>query len=103
MNSSIAVADVSAAPASTLAADAAPHPRCRRPGRPSAFSMEKLQAVCTFIRRTGLSDTAAGAEAGVKRSTLSRWKHQDEEVELLLDQARALYEGPRLQAVREAR
>src|SRR4051794_19235715 len=75
----------------------------RRPGRPSAYSPEKLTAICAVICASGLSDTAAGALAGVKRSTLSRWKHQDEEIELQLDLARALFEAPRLQIINETR
>ncbi|HEV7402050.1 MAG TPA: hypothetical protein VGO11_03955, partial [Chthoniobacteraceae bacterium] len=65
-------------------------------GRPSTCTPAKLQAMCSFIRLTGLSDTAAAAMAGVKRSTLARWKQEDDEVELSLDQARFQYQAPRL-------
>jgi len=59
--------------------------------------------VCRFIRLTGLSDTAAAAMAGVTRSTLSRWKQEDDEVELMLDQARFQYQAPRLAKIDEKR
>jgi len=59
--------------------------------------------VCSFIRLTGLSDTAAGAMAGVTRSTLARWKKEDEEVEMMLDQARFQYQAPRLAIIDETR
>jgi hypothetical protein len=62
-----------------------------------------LHAICTFIRLTGLSDTAAAAMAGVKRSTLARWKQEDEEVEMMLDQARFQYQAPRLAKIGETR
>src|SRR5436190_13912156 len=52
-------------------------------GRPSTFSTAKLHAVCQFIQIRGVSDTHAAALAGVKRSTLSRWK-KDEDVEMEL-------------------
>jgi hypothetical protein len=41
--------------------------------------------------------------AGVKRSALSRWKQEDDEVELALDQARAQYQAPRLAKIGETR
>jgi hypothetical protein len=41
--------------------------------------------------------------AGVTRSTLARWKKEDEEVELLLDQARTQYQAPRLARIDETR
>jgi hypothetical protein len=72
-------------------------------GRPSGRTPDKVHAVCSFIRLTGLSDTAAAALAGVKRSTLARWKQEDDEVELLLDQARAQYQAPRLAKIGETR
>lgn len=72
-------------------------------GRPSTRTPDKVPAICSFIRLTGLSDTAAAALAGVKRSTLARWKQEDEEVELLLDQARAQYQAPRLAKIGETR
>ena len=62
-----------------------------------------MPAICSFIRLTGLSDTAAAAMAGVKRSTLARWKQEDDEVELMLDQARAQYQAPRLAKIGETR
>jgi hypothetical protein len=62
-----------------------------------------VRLVCSFIRLTGLSDTAAGAMAGVTRSTLARWKKEDEEVELMLDQARFQYQAPRLAKIDETR
>ncbi len=72
-------------------------------GRPSGRTPDLLQAVCSFIRLTGLSDTAAAAMAGVKRSTFARWKQDDEEVELLLEQARFQYQAPRLAQIGETR
>src|SRR4051794_28057071 len=72
-------------------------------GRPSTCTPDKVFAVCSFIRLTGLSDTAAAAMAGVKRSTLARWKKEGEEGELLLDQARAQYQAPRLAKIDETR
>src|SRR4051812_10737055 len=65
-------------------------------GRPSSFSTAKLQAVCHFIHIKGVSDTLAAALAGVGRSTLSRWKKGNEEVEMELEAARARYLLPRL-------
>jgi hypothetical protein len=41
--------------------------------------------------------------AGVKRSTLARWKKEDEEVELMLDQARFQFQAPRLAKIDETR
>src|SRR4051812_17267099 len=72
------------------------------PGRPSTQSPDKVHAVCTFIRLTGVSDTAAAALAGITRSTVSRWK-EDEEVEVLFNQARAQYLLPRLQQIGETK
>src|SRR4051812_17878679 len=72
-------------------------------GRPSTCTPGKLQAMCSFIRLTGLSDTAAAAMAGVKRSTLARWRQEDDEVELALDQARFQYQAPRLEKIGETR
>jgi hypothetical protein len=72
-------------------------------GRPSTCTLGKVHAICTFIRLTGLSDTAAAAMAGVTRSTLARWKKEDEEVELMLDQARYQYQAPRLARIDETR
>jgi hypothetical protein len=65
--------------------------------------MEKLNAICAAIREEGLSDGAAGARAGVPHTTLSRWKAQDEEVEMELVKARALYQCPRLEKIAQAR
>src|SRR3954463_2689056 len=75
----------------------------RAAGRPSTYSQDKIYAVCVYIRLTGISDTAAGALAGVKRSTLSRWKRDDEEVEMQLDRARAEYLCPRLEKIAQTR
>jgi hypothetical protein len=72
-------------------------------GRPSTCTPGKLQAICSFIRLTGLSDTGAAAMAGVKRSTFARWKQEDDEVELQLDQARFQYQAPRLAKIDETR
>jgi hypothetical protein len=72
-------------------------------GRPSTCTPGKVHAICTFIRLTGLSDTAAAAMAGVTRSTLARWKKEDEEVELMLEQARYQYQAPRLAKIDETR
>ena len=72
-------------------------------GRPSGRTPDKVHAICTFIRLTGLSDTAAAAMAGVKRSTLARWKQEDEEVEMMLEQARFQYQAPRLAKIGETR
>jgi hypothetical protein len=41
--------------------------------------------------------------AGVKRSTLARWKKEDDEVELALDQARFQYQAPRLAKIDDTR
>jgi hypothetical protein len=89
------------APEDADPADAEPTAAGR--GRPSGRTPDKVHAVCSFIRLTGLSDTAAAALAGVKRSTLARWKQEDDEVELLLDQARAQYQAPRLAKIGETR
>jgi hypothetical protein len=72
-------------------------------GRPSTCTPTKVHAICSFIRLTGLSDTAAAAMAGVKRSTLARWKQEDDEVELALEQARFQYQAPRLARIDETR
>jgi hypothetical protein len=91
-------------PAPAFSPDAPrPSTMARRPGRPSSYSPEKLAAICAVIFARGLSDTAAGALAGVKRSTLSRWKHQDEDIEIQLDLARAEFEAPRLEVINETR
>jgi hypothetical protein len=82
--------------------EAAPEDAATR-GRPSTCTPGKLQAICAFIRLTGLSDTAAAAMAGVKRSTLARWKKEDDEVELALDQARYQYQAPRLAKIDDTR
>jgi hypothetical protein len=78
------------------------NPDFPQPGRPSSFTESKITAICALIRNTGMSDTAAGALAEVKRSTLSRWK-KNEEVKLEFDQARAQYLIPRLQRIGETR
>jgi len=80
-----------------------PDATAERRGRPSGRTPDKLHAICAFIRLTGLSDTAAAAMAGVKRSTLARWKQEDEEVEMLLEQARFQYQAPRLEKIGETR
>ncbi|HEV7404719.1 MAG TPA: hypothetical protein VGO11_17390 [Chthoniobacteraceae bacterium] len=101
------------APPRTAAGHAHPEPADANPegaeapgagrGRPSTCTPAKLQAICSFIRLTGLSDTAAAAMAGVKRSTLARWKKEDEDVEMELDQARFQYQAPRLAKIDETR
>jgi hypothetical protein len=72
-------------------------------GRPSTCTPDKVHAVCAFIRLTGFSDTAAAAMAGVTRSTLARWKKEDDEVERLLDEARCQYQAPRLEKIDRTR
>src|SRR4051794_16397171 len=94
---------VSAAPGSAAsaapptAAEAAPN------GRPSTFTPTKLHAVCQYIQVTGFSDTYAAALAGVTRSTISRWKKDNEEVEMELTRARAQWLLPRLTSIGQTR
>jgi hypothetical protein len=57
--------------------------------------------IAHWIRTEGISDSAAGMLAGVSTSSLSRWKQEHEELELLLGQARAQYELERLRQIRE--
>jgi hypothetical protein len=78
-------------------------PAAAPPGRPSTCTADKLHAICAFIRTTGLSDTAAAALVQVTRSTLSRWKQEDEEVQQELDVARAQFQMPRLEKIGETR
>ncbi|HEV7402538.1 MAG TPA: hypothetical protein VGO11_06420 [Chthoniobacteraceae bacterium] len=74
-----------------------------RPGRPSLFNPERTAAICAIIHQEGISDSAAGALAGVTASTLSRWKAEHEEFALELEVARALFEVDQVRAIRKAR
>ncbi|HEV7404571.1 MAG TPA: hypothetical protein VGO11_16640 [Chthoniobacteraceae bacterium] len=74
-----------------------------RPGRPSLFCPERTAAICAIIMKEGISDSAAGALAGVTASTLSRWKLEHEEFALELEVARALFEIDQVRAIRNAR
>ncbi|HEV7402137.1 MAG TPA: hypothetical protein VGO11_04390 [Chthoniobacteraceae bacterium] len=74
-----------------------------KPGRPSLFSPERTAAICTIIEHEGISDSGAGALAGVTASTLARWKLEHEGFALELERARALFERAQVRAIREAR
>src|SRR5258708_7306492 len=74
-----------------------------RPGRPSLFCPERTAAICAIIMEEGISDSAAGALAGVTASTLSRWKLEHEEFALELEAARARFELEQVRAIRNAR
>jgi hypothetical protein len=74
-----------------------------KPGRPSLFSPERTAAICAIIEAEGISDSAAGALAGVMASTLARWKLEHEGFALELEMARALFERAQVRAIREAR
>src|ERR1700712_5267055 len=74
-----------------------------KPGRPSLFSPERTAAICALIEHEGISDSAAGALAGVTASTLARWKVEHEGFALELEAARALFELAQVRAIREAR
>jgi hypothetical protein len=92
--------------ASTETATASPYPHpylIPRPGRPSLYNPERTAAICAIIRAEGISDSAAGALAGVTASTLSRWKLEHEEFALELEVARALFEVDQVRAIRDAR
>ncbi len=74
-----------------------------KPGRPSLFSQERTAAICALIEIEGISDSAAGALAGVTASTLARWKLEHEGFALVLEMARARFELAQVRAIREAR
>ncbi|HEV7404842.1 MAG TPA: hypothetical protein VGO11_18010 [Chthoniobacteraceae bacterium] len=74
-----------------------------RPGRPSLYSPERTATICAIIIKDGISDSAAGALAGVTASTLSRWKLEHEEFALELEAARARFELEQVRAIRNAR
>jgi hypothetical protein len=74
-----------------------------KPGRPSLFSPERTAAICAIIQTEGISDSAAGALAGVTASTLARWKLEHEGFALKLETARARFERAQVRAIREAR
>ncbi|HEV7402929.1 MAG TPA: hypothetical protein VGO11_08390 [Chthoniobacteraceae bacterium] len=74
-----------------------------KPGRPSLFSPGRTAAICAIIQTEGISDSAAGALAGVTASTLARWKVEHEGFALELEMARALFERARVRTIREAR
>jgi hypothetical protein len=74
-----------------------------KPGRPSLFSPERTAAICAIIQEEGISDSAAGALAGVTASTLTRWKVEHEGFALELEAARALFERAQIRAIRAAR
>jgi hypothetical protein len=74
-----------------------------KPGRPSLFSPERTAVICTIIQMEGISDSGAGALAGVTASTLARWKLEHEGFALELEAARALFERAQVRAIRDAR
>ncbi|HEV7404756.1 MAG TPA: hypothetical protein VGO11_17575 [Chthoniobacteraceae bacterium] len=74
-----------------------------KPGRPSLFNPERTAAICEVIEQEGISDSAAGALAGVPASTLARWKVEHEGFALELEAARARFELALVRAIRTAR
>src|SRR3954470_19981946 len=74
-----------------------------KPGRPSLFNAERTAAICAIIQTEGISDSAAGALAGVTASTLARWKVEHEGFALELEVARALFELALVRMIRETR
>src|SRR4051812_47456097 len=90
----------------TTTQNPAPQPPLKllpKPGRPSLFNPERTAAICAVIELEGISDSAAGALAGVPSSTLARWKLEHEPFALELERARALFELAQLRAIRLAR
>ncbi len=90
----------------TLTETTAPLPELHllpKPGRPSLFCPERTAAICAIIEMEGISDSAAGALAGVTASTLARWKQEHEGFALTLEMARAQFELAQVRAIREAR
>ncbi len=74
-----------------------------KPGRPSLYNPERTAAICALIEIEGISDSAAGALAGVTASTLARWKLEHDGFALVLEMARARFELAQVRAIREAR
>lgn len=59
-------------------------------GRPSIFTPEIAEYLATLITQTGLSDSAAARQFGLRTSSLSCWKQQCPELALAL-QARGVF------------
>src|SRR4051794_20599952 len=66
------------------------------PGRPTAKNERMLDTLCTIIRETGASDSAAAAQAGLHPSTVSRWKKEAPDLAILLRAAREEFRAAQL-------
>jgi hypothetical protein len=72
-------------------------------GRPSLKTPETVAKICAAIRAHGHSDTHAAARAGISASAVSRWRQEDEEFAIQLDEARTDYVEARLEEIRALR
>jgi hypothetical protein len=59
--------------------------------------------ICDIVRHEGLADHYAGALLWVKRTTLERWKAENEHFALALEEARAEFTLALLRTIRQAR
>ena len=85
------------------ALDTLPHPRHRRArGRPTKYTEDLADAIYEAIRLYGHTDTAAAAKYGVRASTVSRWKRENEDFATDLEAARAEFKETILAEIRGA-
>src|SRR5215207_5426679 len=74
----------------------------KRPGRPTLFTEQLLNLLCSFILDYGMSDSAAASRAGIAPSTLSRWKDEHDGLEEALAQAREQFRIEQLEEIKNA-
>jgi hypothetical protein len=93
---------LSAAP-STTSKTPALHALPPPPPRLDELTPEVAALICDVIRMDGLADHYAAALARVSRSTLAKWKEENESFSIALEEARAWYELGLLRAIKDAR
>src|SRR5215203_6131260 len=71
----------------------------RAAGRPSGYSKEILESLCTIITERGVSDSAAARYAHIGTSTVSRVKKQHEEFRRALLAAREEFRAIQLEEI----
>jgi hypothetical protein len=73
-----------------------------KPGRPSCLNERIIDALCSVIRETGISDSGAAARMNLHPSTLSRWKKESPDLAILLRSAREDFRTVQLEVIFEA-
>ena len=73
-----------------------------RSGRPTTYSQQIVDFLCAIIRSNGISDSGAGALAGVHPSIVSRWKREHPDLAIALLQAREQFRDHHLSIIMRA-